>query len=158
MPFRCRTLVLAAAMLLAVSAQAGAGTAPTTIRVWSVPTSNRLTDAPPKGLSAGDVLRQRTRLFNAAPQFGKPRGAVVGYDVSVVRLSSPTQATAVVVVHLPGGTLQVRGVGRIGAGSNTAHVISGTGVFAGARGTETEIDDPHAALALNVYHLTYSVA
>src|SRR5919198_52564 len=142
-------------LLAALTLPAGAGAAPATIRLWSLPTSNRLTDAPPKGLSKGDVVRQRTRLVNASPQFGKPAGAVVGYDESVVRLTSATRATVDVVVHLPGGTIHAHGSIAIDRTVTTIPVVSGTGAFAGARGTGTELDDPSAARALNVYPLTY---
>jgi hypothetical protein len=152
MAFRWISLL---ALLAGLAVPAGAGAAPATIRLWSTPTSNRLTDAPPKGASKGDVLRQRTRLLNASPQFGKPTNAVVGYDESVVRLTSSTRAIVDVVVHLPGGTLHAHGSVAIDRTATTIPVVSGTGVFAGARGTGTELDDPSANRALNVYHLTY---
>jgi hypothetical protein len=148
-----RASLLALLVLLAVPARAGA--APATVRLLSIPVSNKVTDVKPKGASKGDVVHQRTRLLNASPQFGKRTGAVVGYDVSVVRFSSPTRATLDVVVHLPGGTLHVHGTIFADRAVTTYPVVSGTGVFAGARGTGTEIDDPNAPRALNVYHLSY---
>jgi hypothetical protein len=148
-------LVVVLLAALAVSAPAGAAPAPTTIHVWSIPTSNRLTDAPPKGrLGAGDVVRQRTRLVNAVHQFGRATGAVVGYDEAVVRLTSATRAVVDVVAHLPGGTLHARGTITLGGATTTIRVVSGTGAFAGAHGTATEVDYPNQR-ALNVYRLTY---
>jgi hypothetical protein len=151
-----RVAVVALLALLALPAGADAG--PSTVRLWSVPTSNKVTDVRPKGASKGDVVHQRTRLTNASAQFGKPNGAVVGYDVSVVRLTSPSQAILDVVVHLPGGTIHVHGKVFTDRAVLTYPVVGGTGVFAGARGTGTEIDDPSAPRALNVYHLTYGTA
>jgi hypothetical protein len=147
-------LVLLAA--LAVAGSAGAASGPATIRVWSIPTSNRITDVSPKGrLNAGDVVQQRTRLVNAVRQFGKPSGAVVGYDESVIRLTSATRAVVDTVAHLPGGTLHAHGIVTLGRSPSTIHVSSGTGVFTGAQGTTTETDYANANRALNVYRLTY---
>jgi hypothetical protein len=143
------------ALLALLALPAGAGAAPRTVRLWSVPTSNKVTDVPPKGASKGDVVHQRTRLVNASAQLGRRTGAVVGYDVSTVRLTSPTQAILDVVVHLPGGTIHVHGKVFTDRAVLTYPVVGGTGVFAGAHGTGTEIDDPNAPRALNIYHLTY---
>jgi hypothetical protein len=148
-------VVLILLAVLAVGAPSAAATGPSTIHVWSIPTSNRFTDAAPKGPSAGDVLRQRTQLVNAVRQFGKPVGAVVGYDESVVRLTSATRAVVDVVAHLPGGTLHAHGTITIARSPSVVRVLSGTGVFAGARGTTTEVDYPNQNRALNVYKLTY---
>jgi hypothetical protein len=148
-----RLSFLALLALLALPARAGA--APTTIRLLSVPISNKVTDVPPKGASKGDVVHQRTRLFNASRQFGKPKGVYIGYDVSVIRFTSPTSATIDVLVHLPGGTLHVHGKIFSDRTVTTYPVVGGTGVFDGAHGTGTEIDDPNEPRALNVYHLAY---
>jgi dirigent-like protein len=150
---RRQVSLLGLLVLLALPARAGA--APATIRLLSVPIQNKITDVAPKGASKGDVVHQRTRLFNASPQFGKPRGVYVGYDVSVIRFTSATTAVVDVVVHLPGGTLHVHGKIFSDRTVSTYPVVSGTGAFAGAHGTGTEIDDPNAARALNVYHLVY---
>jgi len=149
-------LGLVALAALAVAASAGAATGPSTIHVWSIPTANRITDVAPKGkLNAGDVVHQRTRLVNAVRQFGRPAGAVVGYDESVIRLTSATRAVVDTVAHLPGGTLHAHGTVTLGRSPSTIHVASGTGVFTGARGTTTETDYANADHALNVYRLSY---
>ena len=145
--------LLALLVLLALPARAGA--APATLRLVSVPIQNKITDVPPKGASKGDVVHQRTRLFNASRQLGKPKGVYIGYDVSVVRFTSPTSAVIDVVVHLPGGTLHIHGKIFSDRTVTTYPVVGGTGVFANAHGTGTEIDDPNEPRALNVYHLTY---
>jgi hypothetical protein len=82
-------------------------------------------------------------------------GASVGYDTSTATFTSRTRATVVVVVHLPGGTLRVRGVLQVGR-QFSGRVVSGTGAFLGARGTLQELDDPSSPRALNVYRLTYA--
>jgi len=146
-------LVLLAVLAVAATARAAGG--PATIRVWSIPTSNSLTDVAPKGLSAGDTVRQRTRLVNAVRQFGKPAGAVVGYDESLIRLTSATRAVVDIVAHFPGGTVHAHGTVVIGGSPSAIHVLSGTGAFTGVHGTTTEVDDPNANRALNVYRLTY---
>jgi hypothetical protein len=148
-----RLLPLALLVLFALPARAVA--APSTIRLVSVPIQNKITDVAPKGASKGDVVHQRTRLFNASRQFGKPKGVYIGYDVSVVRFTSPTSAVIDVVVHLPGGTLHVHGKIFSDRTVTTYPVVGGTGVFAGVHGTGTEIDDPNEPRALNVYHLVY---
>jgi hypothetical protein len=143
------------ALALLLAAPAAGATAPATVRVWSTPSSNRYTDTGPKGPSAGDSLKQTTQLVNAVRQLGKAAGAVVGFDQSTVRLTSATSAVVDLVAHFPGGTLHARGTIRIDRSPNTIEVVSGTGVFLGAKGTATEIDYPNASRALNVYKLTY---
>jgi hypothetical protein len=149
-------LGLVAVTALALAASAGAASGPATIHVWSIPTSNRVTDTAPKEkLNAGDVVHQRTRLVNAVRQFGRPAGAVVGYDESVIRLTSATRAVVDTVAHLPGGTLHAHGTVALGRSPSAIHVTSGTGAFAGAKGTTTETDYPNQDRALNVYRLAY---
>ena len=71
---------LLAAAAVALAAAQGAAAAKLTIRVTSVTVSVRPTDRAPSGTSKGDTIVYRNRLVNAARQFGRPAGAVVGSD------------------------------------------------------------------------------
>ncbi len=139
--------------LTAATATAGApaATGPTTllvITVKSVTTKVATTDRPPKGVSKGDRFVFRDRLLNAAPQFGKPRGARVGSDRGVTVLTSKATGTTRGFATLPGGT--IRFGGDAGLSDATFRVLGGTGRYDGARGflAVGPGDAP-----LNVYHL-----
>ena len=54
-----------------------------TIKVLSVVSGVGQKDVEPKGLSAGDRITMTDRLYNLAPQFGKPNGALIGSDVGI---------------------------------------------------------------------------
>src|SRR6266699_4059500 len=54
------------------------------IKVLSILSGIEAKDVEPKGLSAGDRVTMTDRLYNLAPQFGKPNGALVGQDRGTV--------------------------------------------------------------------------
>jgi hypothetical protein len=116
-------------------------------------------DHAPMGVpNKGDVAWARSVLRNQVPQFGHPKGVVVGSDYATytVLSGSGLGATALVRVRvkLPGGTLRVQG--RVGANSlsGTDAVVGGTGSFAGARGTQYVRDlNRDGSRSVNVYHL-----
>ena len=88
--------------------------------------------------SKGDVVRGTSVLKNAAPQFGKPKGTVVGSDVySMTITRAPYRVSVSVKVKLPDGTIQAKGRGDLQAPTLTIPVVGGTGAYAGARGTST---------------------
>jgi hypothetical protein len=136
-----QTLVVALGLaLLAVPAQAAQreDSATRTIRLISRTVNLRTTvDKPPKGVpNKGDAVREESVLHNAVAQFGRPKGAPVGSDVGIYRVTAtnPVRMSVTVIARLPGGTL--RGTAQV-AGNTvpTIRVVGGTGAFANARGT-----------------------
>jgi hypothetical protein len=126
------------------------------IRLVSTTTSYRATDTKPKGASAGDRQVFTSSLRNAAAQFGRPKGAVVGTDRSALVLTAAGRAQMTTVAKLPGGTLVVRGLlSDAGKGAVSIPVVSGTGRFDGARGTLTILKPTGPKTAGNVYRLSY---
>jgi Dirigent-like protein len=113
-----------------------------------------LTDRAPKNvLSSGDVVRAKSILRNAAAQFGRPKGAIVGMDVGIVTLTSATAGDLRVTAALPGGTIRSRGRDEV-ANSESLRITGGTGTFAGARGVcEVRTLNVRLGRALNVYRL-----
>ena len=150
-----------AVLALAVAVAAAAGTAqaaspPAVIRLVSTTTSYSSTDKVPKGTSAGDRQVFTSRLRNATAQFGKPKGAVVGSDRSTLVVTGSSKARMQTVAKLPGGTITVSGLLRAaGNGAISVPVVSGTGLFEGAKGTLTILKPIDASTAGNVYRLTY---
>jgi hypothetical protein len=148
-------LVVAAAASVAVSPSAGA-TPPSVIRLVSITTSTSNVDVPPRKDSTGDRQVFTSRLLNARRQFGKPKDAVVGSDRGTMRLTSATSANVTTVAKLPGGTITANGPLRAaGNGAVSVAVVSGTGVFAGARGTLTILAPTGPKTAVNVYRLSF---
>jgi hypothetical protein len=149
---RVLSSVLAVLVFAAASPTAGVARTVLVIKVKSITISGTHFDAAPKGLSKGDQFVGRSRLLNAARQFGKPVGAVVGSDDSVLTLTSSTTATVSGVARLPGGTLRFKGGGHLSNGASPPiPVIGGTGRYAGARGTV--VVGP-GNTPLNTYRLT----
>ncbi len=133
--------ILAALMIAGLSvgtAAAGAAAGTVTIKVTSVTRSLVKHDVAPKGFSKGDTVVDRDRLLNAAPQFGRKKGAVVGKDATTTTFTGPHTATIRGTVTLPGGTLILRGelVGLTNGGL-AVPVVGGTGKYAKAHGTLT---------------------
>jgi hypothetical protein len=79
-------LLLVSSLLFILPAAAGqAGPQKTlTIKLRSVVQTTTANDVEPKGPSAGDRVTVTDRLYNLVPQFGKPKGALVGRDTATV--------------------------------------------------------------------------
>lgn len=123
------------------------------IRVTSVVQRSDARDRPPIGrLSTGDTVRMRSVLRNAAVQFGRPHGVVIGHDVAMFTVLSPPIARVTVTATLPGGTIRARGRVRIGAATTRVPVLGGTGRYRGVRGAvyARNLDGQRS---LNVYRL-----
>jgi hypothetical protein len=143
--------ILLALAAHAVPAARAAG--PTEVELVSVTTSVKVTDTAPKGTSKGDSLYSTSALYNARPQFGRPKGARVGRDGGTIVILTRTTSRISVVAHLPGGTLTIRGTLRA---NGTAPVVAGTGRYSGATGL-LFIKQTGKATALNIYRLTYAL-
>lgn len=127
-----------------------------TIRLISVTTQIRvLVDrAPKQQLSMGDVLRAKSVLRNEVPQFGRPKGAKVGSDITTLTLVSSKLTDVRVAVKLPGGTLKVSGrIPWAQGDSEIIAVVGGTGDLAGARGTAEVIDLSDGHRTRKIYRL-----
>lgn len=134
---RFAVTVLASTAVVALPAD-GASTSPAaslTIRVVSTSTGERMVDTAPKGvLNKGDAIYTTSVLRNALPQFGKPKGALVGSDAATFTLRTPSTALVDARVRLPGATLHVRGVVEFDV-TGSVPVVGGSGRFTKARGT-----------------------
>jgi hypothetical protein len=145
-------------MAVPATASRTASEASLTIRLISTPGREVLRDLPPKGLkrgifSKGDSFTGTSILRNASAQFGKPKGAVVGTDTYNITITTPPVALFKVQVKLPGGTLRIYGRDSLKSPSPIAvPVVSGTGAFAGARGTALA-SGLSGGRELNVYRL-----
>ena len=149
------TVAFATGLILTLSAFAGQShqDSALTIRVVSIPNRTVEHDLPPKGMpNQGDKYTGTSILRNAAPQFGKPNGAVVGSDTYAITITSEQWATVKVQAKLPGGTVRVQGRTSLLLPSIKVPVTGGTGRYAGARGSSTATDLSDGR-SLNVYRL-----
>ena len=157
---RVSLLAVTVLVLLAVEAASIAGAkssarheaqADRVIRVFAVNVSGKRVPKPPAGI-AGDVVVGRDRLLNVAPQFGKPKGAVVGQARYRTVFANAAVASVEVTATFLGGTIRARGKADFRRARNVIQVVGGTGVFADALGSVEE-----RALAngqtLNIYRL-----
>jgi hypothetical protein len=144
-------------MALPAHASHRGASATMTIRLISTATDGGwLHDGEPQGdLNKGEVFWIKSTLRNAIPQFNRPKGAIVGSDVTTIKVvsTSPAIDDATLVTKLPAGTL--RGAGRVReTKTQVMPVTGGTGKFAGARGTlESTSLDANGDRSLNVYRL-----
>jgi hypothetical protein len=146
-------LVVVGASLPAV-ASAAQGRTTVVIGVISVETFARASNAPASGLRVGEVIVERDRLLNAAPQFGRPSGTVVGTDQAKLMILSPTIGSLVGAANFPDGTVKFGGRVTL-TGTITIPVTGGTGRYAHASGTVTEpTGGGGAAHEPNVYRLS----
>jgi hypothetical protein len=126
-----------------------------TIRVLATVTTARPVDLPPRNVqNKGDRVFVESQLTNAVPQFGRPKGSIIGQDYSTITYLSPTERLVNVQITLPGGGLHLRGKLRVRSSASPVRipVISGTRDFAGATGFSTARSAP-GNHTLNVYHL-----
>ena len=123
------------------------------IEVTSVSVKQKVTDRAPKGWGKGDTIVYRDRLVNAAAQFGRAKGAVVGSDRGTMAFTSAHTATFTGTAVLPGGTLTLHGSVVSLTGKRLAiPVTGGTGRYAQAKGYL--LVGPGGKKALNTYFLT----
>jgi hypothetical protein len=145
--------VAAAALLAAAVAAPAAEARKLTFKVTSVTLSLKQTDRAPKGTSKGDTIAYRDRLLNAASQFGRAKGAVVGSDHGTMTFTSAHTARFSGVAVLPGGTIRLQGTVTPLAGQQLAiPVAGGTGRY--ARATGYVLVGPGDKRVLNTYALT----
>ena len=75
-----------------------------TIRVLATVTTARPVDLPPRNVqNKGDRVFVESQLRNAVPQFGQPKGSIVGIDYSTITYVSSTRRLVSVQITLPGG-------------------------------------------------------
>ena len=149
-----RLLAMLAGTLAVVAAPAAAAPAVggppqlLVIQVRSIEAGVNADDKPPRGLSKGDRLLERSP--RERPQaVRQAAGALVGRDRALVILTSTRSGRVVGVATLPDGTIRFGGLIRLDA-AESIPVTGGTGRYAKARGTlfVGDGDSP-----LNTYHL-----
>lgn len=127
-----------------------------TIRVLATVTTARPVDLPPRNVhNKGDRVFVQSTLRNAVPQFGRPKGSIVGIDYSTITYLSPRERLVSVQITLPGGGLRLRGKIRVRESTNavvTIPVVDGTRDFDGARGVSEAHNGPRSQ-TLNIYRL-----
>jgi hypothetical protein len=152
-------IVAALALLPVGNALAGpqrAAAAPTLIKLIAVTSNAHETDKPPKGPSPGDRKIDAAKLYNGVAQFGKKAGQQVGTDSGVYVIRDPRTVYVSGTAKLPGGTLHFEGNLTVRNGIMSIPVVSGTGVFVGARGTLlVPVVAGGTKIVKNVYQLTY---
>jgi hypothetical protein len=143
------------------SSAAPAGTTSTTgarsvtIRVLATVTTARPVDLPPRNVqNKGDRVFVESQLTNAVPQFGRPKGSIIGQDYSTITYLTPTERLVNVQITLPGGGLHLRGKLKVADPAAVVRipVVSGTRDFAGATGFSEARSAP-GSHTLNVYRL-----
>ena len=128
-----------------------------TIRVLATVTTARPVDLPPRNVqNKGDRVFVESQLTNAVPQFGRPKGSIIGQDYSTITYLSPTERLVNVQITLPGGGLHLRGKLTVAdpAAVVKIPVISGTRDFAGATGFSEARSAP-GNHTLNIYRLKF---
>lgn len=131
------------------------GTREMTIRVLASVTKANPVDLPPRNVqNKGDRVFVESQLRNAVPQFGRPKGSIVGIDYSTITYISRTKRLVSVQITLPGGGLRLRGTLNVSDPNALVKipVISGTRDFAGATGY-SEARSASGQQTLNIYRL-----
>jgi hypothetical protein len=139
----------------ASTTRASTGPRTMTIRVLASVTKANPVDLPPRNVqNKGDRVFVESQLRNAVPQFGQPKGSIVGIDYSTITYISSTKRLVSVQVTLPGGGLPLRGTLNVSNPRALVKipVISGTRDFEGATGYSEARSAP-GQQTLNVYHL-----
>jgi hypothetical protein len=147
---------LAGATAVSASTPSSGGT-PTTlvIHLKSHVTTSFNDDHPPKGDSKGDRYLVRDDLINAAKQFGKGVGAIVGHDSGIIIVTAPKKGTISGVAILPDGRIRFEGPLNLSSVPGPPlKVTGGTGRYAQARG---QVMIGAGDFPLNTYHLTLPV-
>jgi hypothetical protein len=150
-------LTLAGATAVSDASTPASGGTPTTlvIHLKSHVTTSFNDDNPPKGDSKGDRYLVRDNLINAAKQFGKRVGAVVGHDSGIIVLATAKQGTITGVATLPDGKIRFQGaLSLTSVPGPPLKVTGGSGRYAQARG---KVVIGSGDFPLNTYHLTLPV-
>ena len=132
-----------------------AGSKELTIRVLASVTKATPVDLPPRNVqNKGDRVFVESQLRNAVPQFGRPKGSIVGIDYSTITYLSSTERLVSVQITLPGGGLRLRGTLNVSNPDALVRipVIGGTRDFEGATGY-SEARSASGEQTLNVYRL-----
>ena len=134
----------------------GTGSRSVTIRVLATVTKAQPVDLPPRNVvNEGDRILVESQLKNAVPQFGRPKGSIIGVDYSTITYVSQTERLVNVQITLPGGGLQLRGSIPVEGGAAAVvkiPVVGGTRDFAGATGV-SEARSAEGSQTLNIYRL-----
>ncbi|HET6174624.1 MAG TPA: hypothetical protein VFD90_18605 [Gaiellales bacterium] len=147
--------LLAASVASAATPRAGGTPTALVIKVKSHVVASFTDDRAPKGESNGDRYLVRDSLVNAAKQFGKRAGAVVGHDSGIIVRTGARSGMIVGVTTLPGGTIRFQGSLSLTARPGPPlKVTGGTGRY--ARATGSVVIGP-GGFPLNTYRLTLPV-
>ena len=156
---RAAVLLASVALVIALPAAAtdAAAAESVTIRVFVMPVERSIKDVPPETLrlaheyTKGDTISGTSILRNAVRQFGKPKGARVGTSSGVIVAVSSQTVRLDGVARFPGGTVHVRGMGKI-VPNPKVPIVGGTGRYAGATGV---VEGRYVASGdtLNIYRL-----
>lgn len=134
----------------------GTGSRAVTIRVLATVTKAQPVDLPPRNVvNEGDRILVESQLKNAVPQFGRPKGSIIGVDYSTITYVSQTERMVNVQITLPGGGLHLRGTIPVEGGAAAVieiPVVGGTRDFAGATGV-SEARSAEGSQTLNIYRL-----
>ncbi|HEX5583587.1 hypothetical protein [Gaiella sp.] len=139
----------------ASTTETSTGSRTMTIRVLASVTKATPVDLPPRNVqNKGDRVFVESQLRNAVPQFGRPKGSIVGIDYSTITYLSSTKRLVSVQVTLPGGGLRLRATLDVSNPDALVKipVISGTRDFNGATGY-SEARSASGEQTLNIYHL-----
>jgi len=130
--------VLALAVAAAVLA-GGASAAPQQKTIRLVLVQQHMYSNPAVGPSSpprpGMTMIFDQALYNAAPQFGKPKGALVGRASSICTIVSAQDLQCAVAAHLPDGQLALMGSGLLRSPNSTLAIAGGAGAYTDARGS-----------------------
>ena len=137
MSFR-KLLLVPAAALFAAAMLVPAGTASSTATVLRFKDAQTSFVLSPQGAPAvGSRLILTKTLYNAAPQFGKAKGARVGSVEVLCTIVSMSRAQCSVTAHVPNGEIVAMGAMKItdnGLSRNTFAIVGGAGAYSAARG------------------------
>jgi hypothetical protein len=139
----------------ASTTRASTGPRTMTMRVLASVTKANPVDLPPRNVqNKGDRVFVESQLRNAVPQFGQPKGSIVGIDYSTITYISSTKRLVSVQVTLPGGGRRLPGTLNLSNPRALVKIpgISGTRDFEGATGYSEARSAP-GQQTLNVYHL-----
>jgi len=141
---QARIPVLACALLaLALPSVARAETISFELTSWTTIETQHLIPHHTSKPQKGDFIDFRDLLLNRGKAlFGKKPGHAVAWDEGLVRYTSDTTTTIIVLVTWPGlGTITYQGrLQPDSKGNEVVPITAGTGAFKGAHGTVTTVE------------------